>query len=162
MAYSNIKDSSLKHHVYYTYNSHNTHMIHKSFPTTSNYHEASSQIIIYIKNSFLYYPKLNSQSLVRNISQQQRKRWHSVTALLVVASSIARLARNYRSLSPWRMDFSPGEMLQVSRHGELGCSPGERWRYVRRGKLRLSPGGRCQNRVRDYELFHKKSQFSPC
>jgi len=115
MSYSNIKDSSLKHHIYYTYSSHNTHMVHKSFSTASNYYEASSQIIIYIKNNFLYYPKLNSQSLVRNRSQQQRKRdilsqhcspwralllaWREITGLSRHVEWISRLAKRYRSLA---------------------------------------------------------------
>jgi len=115
MAYSNIKYSSLKHHIYYTYSSHNTHMIHKSFSTTSNYHEVSSPIIVYIKNSFLYNPKLNSQSLMRNRSQQQRKRdilsqhcslwwalllaWREITGLSRHGEWISRLAKRYRSLA---------------------------------------------------------------
>jgi len=43
-----------------------------------------------------------------------------------MASSIAGLARDYRSLSPWRRDFLPGETLQVRRHGELNLA----WRNV--------------------------------
>jgi len=155
------KDSSLKHHIYYTYSSHNTHMIHKSFSTTSNYHKTSLQIIIYIKTSLLYYPKLNSQSLVRNRSQQQRKR-DILSQHCSLWRALMLAWREITGLSPWRVDFAPSEASRVSRYGELGYSPGERWRYVRRGELRFSPGGRCQNRVRDYELFHQKSQFSPC
>jgi len=110
-----FKDSSLRHHIYYTYSSHNTHMIHKSLSTTSNYHEVSSQIIIYIKKSFLYYPKLNSQSLVQKRSQQQRKRdilsqhcslwralllaWREVTGLSRHGEWISRLAKCYWSLA---------------------------------------------------------------
>jgi len=78
--------------------SHIIHMIHKSLSTTLNHHKASLQIVIYNIVSFQYYPRVNSQQLVRNRSQT-KETWHSVTAQLAMASSIARLASNYRSLA---------------------------------------------------------------
>jgi len=72
--------------------------------------------------------------------------------------------------------FLPGETLRVRRHGELNLA----WRKVSglspwRAKSRLASDAglslwramsrlaeRCQNRLRDYELFHPKSHFSSC
>jgi len=90
MAYSNIKDSSRKHHIYYTYSSLNTHMIHKSLATLKP-PITSLQIINYFTVIFHYYPRINSQSPTRNRSQDT-KLWRSETALLAVASWSARLA----------------------------------------------------------------------
>ena len=92
------------HHVSITYITHIVHIIHiwihKSFSTTSNYREASSQIIIYIIVIFHYYPRVNSQSPTRNRSQNT-KLWQSKTALLAVASWSARLSSSTRGYSPW-------------------------------------------------------------
>ena len=75
-------------------------MIHKSLPTTLNIHKASLQIVIYNIVSFQYYPRFRSQGLVRNRSQNTRNViiCHSA-AQLAMASSIARLASDYRSLA---------------------------------------------------------------
>ena len=134
---STLKNSSFKHHIYCTYNSHNTHMIHKSLSTTLNLHKASLQIVIYNIVSFQYYPRFNSQGLVRNRSQT-KKTWQSVTAQLAMASSTACLAKWLLVPHHGELDCSPSEELWVSRYGELGCSPGERWGDARRGELRSS------------------------
>ena len=94
MAYSNIKDSSPKHRIYYTYSSHNTHMIHKSFSMASNYYEASSFIL---KKAFC-----TTQSSTPKVScETDRNNKENVT----FCHSTARCGELY---------CSPGERLRVS------------------------------------------------
>jgi len=97
-----LKNSSFKHHIYYSYNSHNTHMIHKSLSTTLNLHKASLEIVIYNIVSFQYYPRFSSQGFVRNRSQN--------TGNVTICHSAARYGELYCSPgeaitgpSPWRV-----------------------------------------------------------
>jgi len=130
---STLKNSSFKHHIYYSYSSHNTHMIHKSLSTTLNLHKASLQIFIYNIVTFQYYPRFSSQGLVRNRSQN--------TGNVRICHSAGRYGELYCSLgeaitspSPWRVGFLAWRSVTVPslwRVGLLawramrGCSP---WR----------------------------------
>jgi len=64
-----------------SHNSHNVHIIHKSWTTTLNLHISALQIAIYYIVSFRYYPRVNSQSLVQNKTRNKKIR-QSETALV--------------------------------------------------------------------------------
>ena len=125
---STLKNSSFKHHIYYSYNSHNTHMIHKSLSTTLNLHKASLSIVIYNIVSFQYYPRIQlTWSCAKQIAKHRKRdnlsqhsslwralllAWRSDYRPLAMASWIARLAKRYGSLAmaSW-----------VSRFFTIGC-----------------------------------------
>ena len=82
-----------------TYIPHLFHIILKSWTTTLNHHIAALQNAIYYIVSFQYYPRINSQRLMQNRTQNTRL-WQSVTALLAMASWVTRLAS-------WTTGYSP-------------------------------------------------------
>jgi len=157
---STLKNSSFKHHVYYTYSSHNTHMIHKSLSTTLNLHKASLHIVIYIIVSFQYYPRFNSQGHVRNRSQT-KETWQSVTAQLAMASSIARLASDYRSLAmaSWiaRLAKRYGSLAMASWAARLASDEG--MLAVASYDSRLANGDRTGYGITNF--FTKNPNFHP-
>ena len=136
-------------------------MIYKSMTTTFNHHIIDSQIFINNVINSHSYPRVNSQQPVQNRSQT-KKMWQSVTTQLVMASSTARLVGDYRSLAmaSWiaRLAKHYGSLAMASWVAHLASDEG--MLAVASYDSRLAKW--WQNRVRDYELFHQKSQFLPC